>query len=109
MSLRQRLKLELADETVIETVYDGRDLRAWETKYKRSALSERMSLSMLTWLGWSAAKRDGSINGRFDGYEAFDAECVDVQGMKLDPTAEEEESPDPPEPPSDTQSTPSAG
>lgn len=107
MTLRQKVKLELEDGTALETVYDGRDLRAWESKYNKSALVGPMSLSMLTFLGWSAAKRDGSINGRYDRYEAFDAECVDVQGMALDAPAGEP--PDPTGPPSDTPSDPSAG
>src|SRR4051812_27517087 len=99
MGLRQRLHMELEDGTTLETTYDGRDLRAWETKYGKSSLVGPMSLSQLTFLGWSAAKRDGSINGQFDRYEAFDAQCVDVQGRALDATSEE--SPDP------TQSDPS--
>lgn len=101
MGLRQKLHLELEDGTTLEPVYDGRDLRAWETKHGKSSLVGPMSLSQLTWLGWAAAKREGSINGQFDRYEAFDAQCVEVRGMALDATSEE--SPDP------TQSDPSGG
>jgi hypothetical protein len=103
VTLRQKVRLELADGTAVETIYDGRDIRAWETKFNRSALAERMSLTQLTYLGWSAAKRDGSINGKFDRYEAFDAECVDVRGLSLD---EGEGAPDPSEPDSGTPSDP---
>lgn len=103
MTLRQRVHLELADGTELEAVYDGRDLRAWETRTKQSSLVGPMSLNMLTFLGWSAAKRDGSINGQFERYEAFEAQCVDVQGRPLVPPAEE--APNPPQD-SDTPSDP---
>lgn len=108
MTLRQRVRLELVDGTEVVTVYDGRDLRAWETKFNKSALVGPMSLSMLTYLGWSAAKRDGTINGRYDRYEAFDAECVDVRGMALTDPADGDEPPDPPQPDSATPTNPSA-
>lgn len=94
MTLRQRVKLELEDGTSVETTYDARDLRAWESKYGKSSLVGPMSLSMMTFLGWSSAKRDGSINGRYERYEAFDAECVDVQGVGK---PDEDETPDPTE------------
>lgn len=105
MGLRQRVRLELEDGSEIEAVYDGRDIRAWETKYGKSALVGPMSLSQLTFLGWSAAKREGSINGQFDRYEAFDAVCIDVAGRPLEPA--DEEPPDP-TPASDIPSDPSA-
>ena len=104
MTLRQRVRLELEDGSEIQAVYDGRDVRAWETKYNKSALVGPMSLSQLTFLGWAAAKREGSINGQFDAYEKFEKVCVDVRGMALEPAAEE-----PPDPTkvSDTPSDPS--
>lgn len=102
MSLRQRLRLELDDGEEIEATYDGRDLRAWESKYNKSSLVGPMSLSQLTFLGWSAARREGSINGKFERYESFEAVCVDVRGIR-----EEGAEPDPPRP-SDTPSDPSA-
>jgi hypothetical protein len=82
MSLRQKLKLELLDGTEVETEYSGIDLRAWEKVNRRSSLGEPMSVTMLTWLGWSAAKRNGSINGAYDTYEKFDAACVSVEGVR---------------------------
>lgn len=109
MTLRQKVRLELDDGTAFEATYDARDLRAWESKFNRSSLVGPMSLSMLTFLGWSAAKRDGSINGAFDRYEAFDARCVDVRGMAADDDNGGAAAPDPPEPASGTPTDPSAG
>lgn len=88
MSLTQKVRLELDDGRVVEATYDGRDLRAWEAKHHKSALIESMSIGMLTWLGHHAAVRSGEVNGELKTYEAFDAVCVSVEGVK-------EESPDP--------------
>lgn len=81
MSLRQKVRLELDDGTEVVTEYGAIDLRAWEKVNKRSALGEPVSVSMLSWLGWSAAKRTGAINGAYDTFEKFDAACVDVEGI----------------------------
>jgi hypothetical protein len=89
VSLRQKVKLELDDGKEVEVTYDGRDLRAWETKYRKSALTETMTLGMLTYVGWSAAKRQGILNGSYDTYEAFDAVCVSVQGVRAETTPPE--------------------
>ena len=87
MALRQKVRLELEDGTEIEVAYDGRELRAWETKFGRSALTADMSISMLTWLGWAAAYRQGMLNGSYGTFEKFDAACVDVAGVREpDPT-----------------------
>jgi hypothetical protein len=85
MSLRQKLHMELEDGTEIVAEYSAIDLRAWETQNRRSSLGEPMSVSMLTWLGWSAAKRQGSINGAYDTFEKFGAVCVSVEGVRPDP------------------------
>jgi hypothetical protein len=82
VSLRQKLSIELEDGTEVVAEYSAIDLRAWERQNKRSSLNEPMSVTMLTWLGWSAAKRAGSINGAYDTYEKFDAACVSVQGVR---------------------------
>lgn len=95
MALGQRVRLELEDGTAVEATYDGRDIRRWEGKYARSALGVPMTLSMLTYFGWAAAKREGTLNGEFDKYEAFDAVCIAVTGAQ----PEEPEPPDPSEPP----------
>lgn len=89
MSLRQTVKLELEDGSEVEVTYDGRDLRAWEGSTGKSALGEAMSLTMLTWLGWAAAKRQGLLNGSFDSFDAFDKVCASVQGVAdADPPTE---------------------
>ena len=85
MSLRQKLKIELEDGTEVVAEYSAIDLRAWERENRRSSLGEPMSVSMLSWLGWSAAKRQGSINGAYDTFEKFDAACVSVEGAQAEP------------------------
>jgi hypothetical protein len=82
VSLRQKVRLELVDGTEIVVEYDAREFRAWEkANHGESALGQRITVSMLTWLGWHAAKREGSINGAYDTFEKFDAACVDVDGV----------------------------
>jgi hypothetical protein len=107
VSLRQRTKAELADGTTVESTYDGRDLRGWEKKHRRSALAEPMSLSMLTWLAWSSGKREGVLNGAYEKYEDFDEQCVWVEGLNdeddeaegtQDPTEATSQSPTPTSP-----------
>lgn len=90
MTLGQTVRLDLEDGREVRTTYDGRDIRAWESKHGQSALVENMSLSMLTWLGHHAAVRTGAINGELSTYEAFDRVCVSVEGVR--------EPPDPPKP-----------
>ena len=82
MSLRQKLKIELEDGTELLAEYSAIDMRVWEKENRRSALNEPMSVTMLTWLGWSAAKRQGSINGAYDTFDKFDAVCVSVEGVR---------------------------
>jgi hypothetical protein len=84
VSLAQKVRLDLADGTEVEVVYDGRDLRAWEVAHGKSALAEDLSLSMLTWLGWHAGKRQQLLNGSHETYKAFDEVCVSVQGLADD-------------------------
>lgn len=88
MSLKQRVKLEIEDHDDIVVTFDGRDLRAWEAKHKRSAIAETTSISMLSWLGWHAAKRQNLLNGTGDTWEAFDAVATGVEGL---PDEDEEE------------------
>jgi hypothetical protein len=82
VSLRQKVRLELEDGTEVVAEYSAIDLRAWEKINRKSALHEPLSVSMLSWLGWSAAKRQGSINGAYETYEAFDAACTSVEGLR---------------------------
>jgi hypothetical protein len=87
MSLAQKVRLELEDGREIEAVYDGRDIRAWEGKFRQSSLTADMSVSMLSWLGWHAAVRQNLVNGELSTWEKFDAACVDVSGVREpDPT-----------------------
>src|SRR5262245_37278881 len=84
MSLKQKVRLELEDGTEVDVVFDGRDLRQWELKHKRSSIAEPLSISMLTWLGYTAAKRQNLLNGSYPSYEAFDAVCTGVEGLADD-------------------------
>lgn len=93
MTLGQKVKLELDDGRAIETAYDGRDIRAWEAKTRKSALVETMSLGMLTWLGHHAAVRRGELNGDLSTYEAFDQVCISVEGVRDEKEADEESGP----------------
>lgn len=88
MSLRQKVKLELDSGQEVVVEYSAIDLRAWETKHRKSALDESLSVSMLSWLGWNAAHRQGLLNGEASTYEAFDAICASVEGV-----ADEDERP----------------
>jgi hypothetical protein len=88
VSLRQKVRLELEDGTEVLAEYSAIDLRAWEKQNRKSALDEPMSVSMLSWLGWSAAKRQGAINGAYDTYEKFDAACTSVEGVHEEADAE---------------------
>jgi hypothetical protein len=90
VSLRQKVRLELEDGTEVVAEYSAIDLRTWEKIHRKSALDESMSVSMLTWLGWNAAKRQGSINGQYANYDAFDAACTSVEGVNDEPEDEED-------------------
>lgn len=81
MSLRQKISIELDDGTEVVAEYSAIDLRLWEKLNRKSALEEPMSVSMLSWLGWNAGKRQGVLNGAYDTYEKFDAACTSVQGV----------------------------
>lgn len=89
MSLAQKVRLTLEDGREIETTYDGRDMRQWEAHFHKSALVERTSLSMLTWLGHHAAVRRGELDGELKDYKRFDEVCVSVEGIR------DQEPPDP--------------
>ena len=82
MSLGQKLRRDLEDGRQIEVAYDGRDLRAWESEHKKSALVESMSVGMLTWLGHHAGVRTGEIDGELKDYKAFDEVCISVEGLR---------------------------
>jgi len=98
MTFGQKLRLHLADGSSVEARWDGRDVRAWEAKFNRPAINVPQTYSMQTFYGWSAAKRDGTLNGEYDKYEAFDAVCVSIDFLR----EETEDEADPTEPASDT-------
>jgi hypothetical protein len=81
VTLRQKVKLELEDRSEVVVEYSAIDLRAWETKHRKSALDEQLSVSMLSWLGWNAARRQNLLNGSYDTWEKFDAACASVEGV----------------------------
>jgi hypothetical protein len=89
VSVGQRLKLELDDGREVETAYDLRDVMAWESKHRKSAISESTSYAQLTWLGHHAAVRRGELNGDLTTFEAFSAVCTSVEGIR---------DPEPPDP-----------
>jgi hypothetical protein len=82
MSLRQKIRMELSDGTEVVAEYSAIDLRIWEKLNRKSALDEPMSVSMLSWLGWNAGKRQGVLNGAYDTYDKFDAACTSVEGVE---------------------------
>jgi hypothetical protein len=82
MALGQRLELSVQDGADIQVNYDGRDLRAWEGEFDRSALTEDLSVTMLCWLGWNAAKRQGLLNGHPSSWEGFDSVCTGVRVVR---------------------------
>jgi hypothetical protein len=43
-----------------------------------------MSVSMLSWLGWNAARRQGLLNGSHSTWAQFDAVCIGVEGAADD-------------------------
>lgn len=88
MALRQTVELEIeGHEDPIVVAYTAVDLRAWEREFDKSCLAESMSLSMLTWLGWHAAKRTGALNGMSGStWRDFDAVCVGVKSKRDEDT-----------------------
>jgi hypothetical protein len=82
MALGQKVELEIegVDEPVTVR-YSAIDLRRYEQQFHQSVLVESMSLTMLTYLGWSAAKRTGALNGSFTKWEQFDAACTSVRAL----------------------------
>lgn len=84
--MRQTVLITLESRDPVTVRFDGRDIRAWETKHHKSALREPMSVSMLSWLGWHAAKRQGVMAPELHDWSAFDAACQWVEGVKEEPT-----------------------
>lgn len=88
MAMRQKIRLTVEDGDPIEVVADGRDVRTYEAWSRKSALREPMSVTMLTYMGYAAAKRQGMLDEKWD---VFNARCIDVTGLGSD----DEDEPDP--------------
>lgn len=83
MSLQQTVALDVEGiEEPVQVTYDARDMRAYEGEFGVSMISTPSSISMLTWLGWHGAKRQGLLNGSHDTYVKFDALCTGVVVVK---------------------------
>lgn len=83
MAISQTVKVTLDGVEPYEVTFDGRDVRKWEEMTGKSALREPMSLSMLAYVAWSAARRTGKTDLE---WEAFNEVCSDVTGVKANPT-----------------------
>jgi hypothetical protein len=95
VALGQKVELDVADGDPITVTYSAVDLRRYESQFHKSVLIEPMSLTMLTYLGWSAAKRQGLLGGRYAKWVDFDAVCTGVKTIPDE--VEDGESPDPPQ------------
>lgn len=82
MPIGQEVELEIEGrEEPITVRYSAVDLRRYESQFRKSVLIEPMSLTMLTYLGWSAAKRTGALNGAYEKWPDFDAVCIGVRAI----------------------------
>lgn len=111
MALGQTVEVDIDGvEEPVTVHYSAVDLRRYEGHFKQSVLIEPMSLTMLTFLAWSAGRREGALNGEFTRYEAFDAKCL---GVRVIPDQAEgegaDDEPDPTVPATDTPNGPSDG
>ena len=74
--MRYSARLLMEDGDPIEVVVDGRDIRKWESKEEASYLQSTLSVSILTELGFFAAKRTGKTELN---WAEFSAACVGVE------------------------------
>lgn len=96
MALGQKVELDVEDGEPVTVTYSAVDLRRYESQFHKSVLVEPMSLTMLTFLGWSAAKRQGLLNGHYEKWVDFDAVCTGVRTIADEVEHDDEsESPDP--------------
>lgn len=108
MALGQKVELEVEGGDPVTVTYSAVDLRRYEGQFHKSVLLEPMSLTMLTYLGWSAAKRQGLLNGHYDKWPDFDAVCIGVRTISDETETEDQTADEPPDPPAgDTPPTPS--
>lgn len=87
---RQRLRFELADETVHDVIVNNASLVAWDrTSAQRwpFARGNGAPLLMLTFLAWHSAKAQGAYAGKFEDFETTDCvaiEAIDQDGESVD-------------------------
>lgn len=83
--MRQSYHVTMDDGTEFEVTSDGRDIRAWETRYGLSWLSTPLSYTEVAQLAYLAAGRTGVLNGRYPTYEDFEKHCVETRGIPSAP------------------------
>jgi len=89
MPLGETLDLEIEDrEEPVRVTFNGFDMRKWEEQFDKTILGEPRSLSMLTWLGWHAAVRQGLLDGKLKDWAVFDEACVGLQVARNKPATE---------------------
>lgn len=74
--LRYNLGVDLEDGEHHDVVADARDLRAWERTNDRTALGEKVSVSFLTDIAYTAGVRAGLWNST---REAFETRCISIE------------------------------
>jgi hypothetical protein len=87
-SIKLVVEYQLVNDQEPTTVtVDLRDMRAWERNNNGQAFAvESPDLGRLTYVAWSAARREGKFQGQ---YMAFDANCIsisEVSDREVDPT-----------------------
>jgi hypothetical protein len=75
----------------IRVTYSAVDYRRYEAQFHKSVLVEPLSMTMLTYLGWSAARRQGILNGSYEKWADFDAVCTGVRTITEDDDDEGED------------------
>lgn len=75
--IRNRVELEGQAEP-LEVVYDGRDVRAWESDTGESYLSTQDTYTQREHLAWYALRRQGLTDLDLDGFRAV---CVSVTAL----------------------------
>lgn len=85
MAYRNTVELDIEGRTEPLTVtYSAIDYRRYEAEFHKSVLIEPLSMTMLTFLGWSAARRQGLLNGSYEKWREFDAVCTGVRTVQDD-------------------------
>jgi hypothetical protein len=89
MAIGQTVEIEVdGSEEPVQVPYNAIDLRRWEDKFKKSVIAEPMSLTMLTYLAWSAATRTGAVDGALKDWKHFNEVCTSVRIVPTNELAE---------------------